>query len=43
VAYLFFECAVCEIGAEELEEVSDVEAVGGCDRAALGGAKMVVS
>jgi hypothetical protein len=37
VVELFFDCAVCEVGAKELEEVLDAGAGEGCDRAAVGG------
>jgi hypothetical protein len=37
VVDLFFECAMCEVGAEELEEVSDAGPRESCDRAAVGG------
>jgi hypothetical protein len=39
VVDLFFEFAVCEVGAEELGEVSDSGAGESCDRAAVGGAE----
>jgi hypothetical protein len=35
VVDLFFECALCEVRAEALEEVSDAGAGESCDRAAM--------
>jgi hypothetical protein len=33
-----FECAVCEVGAEEVVEVTDAGALEGCNRASVRGA-----
>jgi hypothetical protein len=43
VVDLFFEFAACNVGVEEVVEVSDAGAGEGCDRPAVGVQRMVLS